>query len=153
MSICDFLRKNGLGYISHDPTSFSENFINNNVKSKLQDQHIQSWDHKAKCEPRLNILYNLKKSSYKRSSYLSNITHIQTRKLFTKLRLICSKLNGHMFLWKDKTDKCIYSIENVESTKHFLLDCRQYIDIRRKYSKEFNAIVTNFDCYNNKKKF
>ena len=91
--VCDLLNRNGLGYITQDPLSYSENFIYNSVKVKLENLYIQNWDKKSISEDKLNLLFCLKKTCYKRSPYLSYIVNISNRKIFTKLRLGCSKLN------------------------------------------------------------
>jgi len=150
--ICDLFNRNGLGYITQSPISYCESFIINNMKTKLENQYIQSWNDKCNSEGKLNILYSIKKSTYKRSSYLTNITDVLKRKFFTKLRLGCSKLNGHMFLTKNRTNKCNYGCNEIETTEHFVSVCPEYNSIRMKYLDKFEQIVNGFDSLSTNQK-
>ena len=124
------MKKNGLGYACNSANTLSENLIVNSLNEKLHDQYIQTWDEKCSTSDKYEILSLFKKSHYKRSSYLNNVYDIYDRKNLTKLRLSCSKLNGHRYLRKTESTNCPSCNSTLENTYHFLMVCEKYKEIR-----------------------
>ena len=76
--------------------------------------------------------------------YLNNVVNIEQRKIITKLRLGCSKLQTHCFLPKNETDKCIYCMNETEDLTHFLINCSKYNCYRNKYYESNKNIGITF---------
>ena len=58
--ISNCLKGNGLTYIYIDPSTYSEDFICNLLKSKMEDPYIQMWDNKSRSSSKLSFLYGEK---------------------------------------------------------------------------------------------
>ena len=152
INICNFMKKNGLGYACNSANTISENLIVNSLNEKLHDQYIQTWDEKCSTSDKYEILSLFKKSHYKRSSYLNNVYDIYDRKNLTKLRLSCSKLNGHRYLRKTESTNCPSCNSTLENTYHFLMVCEKYKEIRDNYLSKLSKIFSNFKQYSEKQK-
>ena len=69
-----------------------------------------------------------------RSDYLSKIENIDDRRRIAKLRMGCSKLNGHRFLNIYSDDTCPFCDSRKEDLNHFLIQCEKYIVSKGKFS-------------------
>ena len=79
----------------------------------------------------MEILYKVKKI-YKCSNYLKSVSNIEERRKITKLRLGCTKLNGHIFPSKNVVQTC-QSCNIIEDSNHFILVCKDYANIREDF--------------------
>ena len=143
-NIINCLDKNGLNYISENPCSYTEDHIINQFKQKLEDQYLQAWDNKALSNKNLETLYKVKKI-YKCSNYLKSVSNIEERRKITKLRLGCTKLNGHRFPSKNVVQTC-QSCNIIEDSNHFILVCKDYANIREDFFREVYKDFPNFNC-------
>ena len=152
IDVINSLNRNGLNYIVNNPQHFTEDYVGNEFKTKLENQYLQSWDSKSQDCEKLSILYSLKKNNYKRSQYLKTVLNINDRKKITKLRLGCSKLFGHKYLNKNENSFCPYCVNTTESLGHFLLDCDEYKSVRKVTFDNIENTVKNFLNFSQKKK-
>lgn len=135
------MNRNGLSFIALNPKKYDEFYVEIQIRKKLEDQYIQSWDDKALNTPKLQTLYHLKKNNYKRSLYLSDTVDIDMRRRITKLRVGGSKLATHSFIYKK--EKCRFCDLEAEDTKHFILNCPRYRDIRTVFFSEVDNCKQN----------
>lgn len=149
--IKDLMDRNGLNDLHNNVQQYSELYILSSIKSKLEQQYIQSWDQKGRDDLRLSTMFNLKKNKYKYSSYLNDIVNIEDRKCMTRLRTGCSKLKTHRFLNKKETILCSLCQKHKENLEHTFLVCddSRVIDIRKKFFIKVNLIYPYFIDLNN----
>ena len=141
-----------MGHIAKDPLHFSENYVASELRGKLENNYLQTWNEKSTNAKKLSPLITLKKNNYKRSNYLNTIIDKDIRRKLTKLRLSCSNLNGHKFLNKNSTDKCPYYPDDSEDLSHFFLYCPKYKNIQDDFMKKIHAFQEEYYLYNNDNK-
>ena len=142
--IVNLLNINGLYNIVESSNTMKTEKVGLLLKDRLENQYIQLWDNKAKSSPKLEVLYSLKQNNYKESHYLKLVQNINDRKLLTKLRIGCSKLNGHKFQNQNSSLNCIYCENELEDTSHFLLKCKYYKISRDLFIQEMCSIYPSF---------
>ena len=146
-NIVNMLNRSGLGYITKNPSVYSEAYVGNEIKKKLENEYLQSWTEKSSNCNKLVYLSKFKRNLYKRSSYLNNILDIEDRRRIIKLRLSCSNLNDHKFQKLNSSNKCPFCPLEVENSQHFLIYCPTYKDIRKKFYSSVGLLHKDFlDC-------
>ena len=139
-----------MNFIILNPKFYSEKQLANNFRKQLENQYLQIWDNISSNDKRLENLHYMKKNYYKESIYLKKQTNAEHCKIFTKLRLSCSKLNGHQFNSKNSNPFCNYCKDKVEDTEHFVLHCNNYQSIRENFKTDIINIYPDFNKFSNR---
>ncbi len=139
------LKMTGFNDIWQNAHHISSNQLYMSLKRRLHDQYMQTWfDTISKHSIHVELKYM--KSIYGRSPYLSIIKSPNIRSVFTKLRINNSILKSscrnkiESELICPACNKCV-----IESTKHFLLECSRYANIRNVFHDKLKVLVRNYN--------
>ena len=126
------LETNGFGNVwLNEGTGNMKRFIKI-YKQRLIDQFKQNWHDKVMNSERYNI-YKTIKEEHKKEDYLNYIPIAKYRKTLTRLRIGIIELNYNKRFNEPNADTSCPFCTEVETEKHFLLDCTTYNQLRSKY--------------------
>jgi hypothetical protein len=136
-----------------DQFGFSDVWINSHntnpkaficlFKQRVIDCFQQKWQRDVENNNVLNTLYVHLKPSFGEEPYLKKVNSKYSRKFITKIRVSAHNLRIHSGRFgRDRVPreerKCQYcNTQDIEDEFHFILKCKKYDDIRKKYIKPF----------------
>jgi uncharacterized protein YbaR (Trm112 family) len=149
------LMRNGFGYAWETPSSINPKHFGRSFQQRLNDQTIQSWQSQSSSSPRFRIQNLLQENKYKCSAYLNTVENIESRNIITRLRLDMNKLNicqGRFNKVPAHERICPMCSQDIESVKHFLLNCSQYNRERQTFEQEMLMSDSRYSLYSDDRK-
>ena len=140
-NIKTLLCENGFGYIWEFPNRFVLNNFHTEIKQRLIDTFVQTWNTSVNANKVLD-LYSGYKLNFEYERYL-DVLPSDLRIYFSRLRLASHSLRiqtGRYMgqrLERNLRFCLICNTQDIEDEYHFTLICNNYNDIRKKYIKRY----------------
>ena len=126
------------------------NLFLNVFKRRVDDNFIQKWSTELNESSR--ALFYRQFSSYEFAKYLNIINIAKYRTAFTRLRLASHRLEVECGRWRKPVsvpfqDRKCKQCNTLEDEYHFLIECKNYIELRKAYIKPYYwKHPSNFKC-------
>ena len=150
------LCENGFGIVWISENVENEGFVLSEIKRKLTDIFLQSWNSKMLEKENLQIYYSFK--SFVTPEFYLSSHHIdyKSRTCLTQFRCGVSKINTHRYRYYDNQSlkHCPFCPHQLETELHSIFFCKAYDDIRTKFlpkqfienpnTHTFNILISNY---------
>ena len=132
------LCENGFGFLWMCENVSNENYVLTELKSRLTDIFIQTWNMKMSNNVHCEIYYSFKSMITPELYLSSKFYDTNLRNSLTRFRCGVSRLNSHRYrFYTDLSLKnCPFCPEKIENEMHVLFFCKAYTFIRKKFIDE-----------------
>ena len=150
------LCENGFGIVWISENVENENFVLSEIKGKLTDIFLQSWNSKMLEKENLQIYYSFKSFVTPEFYLSSHDIGYKLRTCLTQFRCGVSKINTHRYRYyeNESLKHCPFCPHQFETEIHSVFFCKAYDDIRAKFLPKkfietpnlqtFNILISNY---------
>ena len=132
------LCENGFGFLWMCENVSDENYVLTELKSRLTDIFIQTWNMKMSNNVHCEIYYSFKSMITPELYLSSRFYDTNLRISLTRFRCGVSHLNAHRYRFYTNLNlkNCPFCPDKIENEMHVLFFCKAYTTIRKKFIHE-----------------